>query len=233
MSLAIRDFPSVHQFPVFPNQNKQFIWLFHIKHIWKNKITHFIWKTTSNLNMEATHPACTLHDQNVKFPFPSASEVLKECSLGELPAFCVAIWGSIVGGAHELKQQRVLTLKHLRHFNFYCNLNYVSTSLRKRKTWLPTLFFPFINPFIFLLNISCQMHAHINDVQGTQDHHSLLPFPSPTPASVWNPLMSHCSWHEVFSTHFLQQGLSWWKGKNLILSTFISWIKKKKKRRNL
>lgn len=79
-----------------------------------------------------TLPAlCTIY--NVKFPFPIATEVLKECSLGGLPVFRVAIGGSILGGAHELKQQRVPTLKHFRHFNFHYNLNYVNTGLRKRK----------------------------------------------------------------------------------------------------
>lgn len=35
-----------------------------------------------------------LHNLNAKFPLPPPREVLKECSLGELPEFCVAIWGS-------------------------------------------------------------------------------------------------------------------------------------------
>lgn len=150
--------------------------------------------------MDTTHPACTLHNQNVKFPFPIASEVLKECSLGGLPVFCVAIWGSILGGAHELKQQRIPTLKHFRHVNFYYNLNYVNTGLRKRKTWLPNFFFSF--PFHEFIHFSSgyklsdgALYVHINDAQGITT--SCRP-PSTTSHCVSNLILPHFSRHEVF-----------------------------------
>ena len=151
--------------------------------------------------MEATHPACTLHSQNVKFPFPIASDVLKECSPGGLPGFCIAIWGSILGGAHELEQQRIPTRKHFRHFNFYYNLNYVSTALRKRKTWWPNLFFPFndsINLFFQLQTIRRHLACtHIYDVQGTGDQDSL----SPT-LCISNLMMSHFSYFRELAWGF-------------------------------
>lgn len=47
-----------------------------------------------------------------------------------------------LGGAHELTQQSS-TLKYFRHFNFYYNLNRISTALGIEENLLPKLHFCF------------------------------------------------------------------------------------------
>lgn len=45
-------------------------------------------RTAGSLRMQERSMA-QLHNANAKFPLPPPREVLKECSLGELPEFCV------------------------------------------------------------------------------------------------------------------------------------------------
>lgn len=56
-----------------------------------------------------------------------------------------------LGGAHELTQ-RSSTLKYFRHFNFYYNLNHISTALRIEENLLPDFTFVVMSPLIFPLS---------------------------------------------------------------------------------
>lgn len=56
-----------------------------------------------------------------------------------------------LGGAHELTQQSS-TLKYFRHFNFYYNINHISTALRIEENLLPDFTLVVMSPLIFPLS---------------------------------------------------------------------------------
>ena len=152
--------------------------------------------------LEKRHPCLPSEPPEHQIPFPDCQWGPQRTFSGGTARVPVTISGSILGGTHDLKQQRIPTHKHFRHFNFYYNLNYVSTSLRKRKTWWPNLFFPLMSTLIFSFqgqaigwhlacsHIWCSRH-------GTHD--SL-----PPTMCIPNPIMSHFSCFRQLACGFQQ-----------------------------
>lgn len=114
-----------------------------------------------------------------------------------------------LGGAHELTQQSS-TLKYFRHFNFYYNLNHISTALRIEENLLPRLHFCF--------NESINFPSELWD--GTQQA-SQRGFAGPhsLPPRQFSLLLLQGVGRRFLSLQFLQKGLPLWKEQNLILNT--------------
>lgn len=95
-------------------------------------------RTAGSLRMQDTSVA-QLHNANAKSPLPpSQGGPQRMFPWGAARVLCLRK----LGGAHELTQQSS-NLKYFRHFNFYYNLNRISTALGIEENLLPKLHFCF------------------------------------------------------------------------------------------